>query len=170
MTRTRAALATALLLAVTLLTACGGDAPTPTAVAPPTPAPSGRPFITYDVSGGIAGQHDVLEIAPGGGTKVASRGKGSKPLQLDAAELAKLDSLLNAANFAALQDRYDRGGVADDIYRSVTVAQGGASKKVVSAQVGGEGVTPAPLAALIAELQALLTRALAAGGAPTTTP
>lgn len=167
---TRAAGAAVLLLAVTVLSACGGDVATPTAVTPPTPVPSTRPFITYDVSGGIAGRHDVLEIAPAGATKVVSGGKVSKPAQLDAAELAKLDSLLSAAGFATLQDRYDRKGVADDIYRSVTVTQGSASKTVVSAQVGGEGLTPAPLVALIAELQALLTRALGTNGTPTVAP
>ena len=101
---------------------------------------------------------------------MVSGGKVSKPAQLDAAELAKLDSLLSAAGFPTLQDRYDRKGVADDIYRSVTVTQGSASKTVVSAQVGGEGLTPAPLVALIAELQALLTRALGTNGTPTVAP
>jgi hypothetical protein len=166
----RAAISACLLLAVLVLpAACGPGSPTPTPAgdATPTGAPASTPvatpgaggtftprvpLITYGVSGGIAGFRRVLTISPTGEVRLTDKGEELGTLQLDAADLGRLRELVRAADFYNLKDSYNQGNVADDIFKTITYSEGEQAKTVSVATVGGQGLTPPALLALIAAL------------------
>ncbi|MFL5732010.1 MAG: hypothetical protein ACJ78Q_02320 [Chloroflexia bacterium] len=194
-------LAGVVVLVALLVAGCdSGDPATPTAVpaqtpeAPATVAPTvgatagipltpsegsptpgtgvDLPGIVYDVSGGFAGMHDVLEISPSGEAKLSSKDKLVATRQLNQAQLDKLSQLLAAANFNGLKGKYDNGNVSDDIYQriEVTPTDGGQGKAVVVAAEGGKGITPPALTDLIGELQGIMASMRPAPAKPSVNP
>ncbi len=154
-----------LLIPALLLTACGaGPTPVPTIPAPtpqhaPTPSPSAgeKALIIYEVSGGIAGMQRMLAISGNGDAVVTEHGTVVGTGRISSSQLGDLRAQLARINFFQLQDRYDQGGVADDVYTTITDYQGGQSKSVTVAEVGGAKIVPADLNALILQLRELLT-------------
>ena len=69
-------------------------------------------------------------------------GVTSKKQNLDATTYSALLQQVDAADFFNLKDTYDKGGVADDIYYTVTVKEPRRSKTVKVAQVGGKALAP----------------------------
>jgi hypothetical protein len=130
------------LFVVLALAACGSSA-TPTPADPP-------PSVTMETTGGVAGVHKTLEVTPGK-AKYTS-GTTSKEQEVDTATYNTLVQGVNNADFFNLKDSYDNGGVADDIYYTITVKEGPQMKTVKVAQVGGKDVTPEPLQAVISQM------------------
>jgi len=128
--------------------------PTPTNPAAGTPRPQTPATITFDTSGGIAGIHKTLEITPQAEATYTS-GVTIKKQNLDATTYSALLQQVDAADFFSLKDNYDKGGVADDIYYSVTVKEPRRSKTVKVAQVGGKALAPQGLRDLIAQLNTI---------------
>jgi hypothetical protein len=133
---------------VGVLVVVGCDGPVP---GQPTPAPGGK--ITFAVNGGIAGFRRVLEIDPSGQASLTDRGQPVGTLQLSADRFAELQAKFTTAGFFNLKDSYDKGGVADDIYDTITFELGGRTKTVTVAEVGGKDITPQPLLDLISSLR-----------------
>lgn len=156
----REGIAAAILVALLgLLAGCLGFAPTPTSIptatvepAPTTTAQGAPAQITYEVTGGIAGMRDVLEIRPGGDMRLTKRGSQVITGTLGQEEYQSLIELFDAAGFFDLQERYDEGNVSDDIYLAITYSRDGRAKTVTVAQVGGQGLTPPALQDLLNEL------------------
>jgi hypothetical protein len=148
--------------------------PTPVAV-PPSPTPEAatpdpsKPVIVYEKSGGIAGIHDVLEIYGDGTVRWTPSRQPSVTARISADQLAQLRAQFDAAHFFDLAAEYDHHNVADDFYYTVTYTANGQTKQVKAADVGGKGLTPPALDALIAALQQVAGQA-AAQGTPAATP
>jgi len=135
-------------------------AATPTPVTPPTATTApvsnpGAPFVTFEVSGGIAGLQRAVTVQAGGAATLTERAQLVGTAQLPADRLAEIRAKLAAAQFFTLQDRYDQGGVADDIYYTITATEGGQTKSVTVAEVGGKAGTPQALIDLITNLREL---------------
>jgi len=135
-------------------------AATPTPVTPPTATTApvsnpGAPFVTFEVSGGLAGMQRAVSVQAGGAATLTERAQLIGTAQLPADRLAEIRAKLDAAQFFTLQDRYDQGGVADDIYYTITATQGGQSKSVTVAEVGGKAGTPPAVIELITNLREL---------------
>jgi hypothetical protein len=154
----------ALVAGLALLAGCNlisvEPAATPTPVTPPTAttvpvSDPGAPFVTFQVSGGIAGLQRAVAVQAGGAATLTERAQLSGTAQLPPARLAEIRAKLDAAQFFTLQDRYDQGGVADDIYYTITATQDGQTKSVTVAEVGGKAGTPPPLIDLITNLREL---------------
>jgi hypothetical protein len=129
------------------------------------------PAITYDMSGGFIGIHQVLQISPTGETKLSNKSTLLSTGQLDPARLQKLGQLLAAADFNNLQARYDNGKVTDDIYEAITIAPAsgnGSPKTVTVAAEGGKGLTPQALSDLLKELHEIVG-SLRSGAMPAST-
>ena len=153
-----------LLVPALLLTACGaGPTPVPTIPAPtpqtaPSPSPSAgeQALIIYEVSGGIAGMQRMLAISGNGDAVVTEHGTVVSTGKISSSQLEGLQAQLTRINFFQLKDRYDQGGVADEVFTTITYYQGGQSKSVTVAEVGGAKVAPPDLNALILQLRQLL--------------
>jgi len=134
--------------------------PAPTQ-APVPPSPTAGPLvvgspITFLESGGYVGIRRTLTLGPTGAALVTDdRGVPAATWQVPADQWAALQAQIAAINFATLAARYDQGNVADDIYWTVTVQQGGQTRSVFVAAAGGESITPAGLKDLIATLRRL---------------
>jgi hypothetical protein len=147
-----------------------GPAPSDTPGPPATATPGvGVQRIIFERVGGFAGFRDVLEIGADGTAHLSSRGL-TGTLVLPADRLNALVAQLEAAQFFSLQDKYDAGGVADDIYDNVTFSQNGRSKTVTVAEIGGKDITPAALRDIITTLQQIANEVRATAGGPTAGP
>ena len=147
--------------------------PTPTSGGPPTATPGGFPLdeLTYEQTGGIDGRREVLTIAADGRAVLTSRDQRVGTTTLPAATIGQLVAQLQAANFFTLEDRYDSGTVADDIYDAITIeTTDDRTKTVVAAEAGGQGLTPQPLSALIGQLEEIMVLIRAQGGATPSVP
>jgi hypothetical protein len=111
--------------------------------------------VTFQVNGGIAGMQRAVTVLAGGAATLTERAQLSGTAQLPPARLAEIRAKLDAAQFFTLQDRYDQGGVADDIYYTITATQDGQTKSVTVAEVGGKTGTPQALIDLITNLREL---------------
>jgi hypothetical protein len=107
-------------------------------------------IIAFATTGGVAGAVKLLEIDDGLATY--KDGKSSKSQQLDAKTYDSLKKQITTADFFNLKDSYDKGGVADDVYYTVTVRQGSNAKTIKVAEVGGKDITPKPLQDFIKQL------------------
>jgi len=140
------------LFVVLALAACDSSA-TPTPATPPFMQASS---VTMETTGGVAGVHKILEVT-NGKAKYTS-GTTSKEQVVDTATYNTLVQEVSNADFYNLKDSYDNGGVADDIYYTVTlkdtysVNEGPRFKTVKVAQAGGKDVTPKALGDLITQL------------------
>jgi hypothetical protein len=139
--------------------------PPQTTAVPPTPVtPSAaQPLITYELTGGIAGMRQTLVIAENGDTSASDRGTVVGTSHLAPDRLAALEQQFAAVHFFDLKDRYDEGAVSDDRYITVTYREGGQSKSVTIAEIGGQQVTPPELTALLAELERIAAETRDAG-------
>ena len=124
------------------------------ATAEPTALPDSNTVFTFLVSGGIAGMRIQLDIAPGGEATVSIPGSERPTItqKLPPDVYGALLDALRESNFFDLEEKYDNGNVADDIYYTITVRQGDRTKTVTVAQVGGKDLTPASLQTLIDRL------------------
>jgi hypothetical protein len=124
------------------------------ATAEPTAFPDSNTVFTFLVTGGIAGMRNQLDVAPGGEATVSipNSERPSVTVQLPPDVYGALLDRFRESNFFDLEEKYDNGNVADDIYYTITVRQGDRAKTVTVAQVGGQSLTPAPLQALIDQL------------------
>jgi hypothetical protein len=154
----------ALVAGLVLLTGCNlisvEPAATPTPVTPPTTTPvpvsdPTAPFVTFQVSGGIAGLQRAVSVQAGGAATLTERAQVIGTAQVPPARLAEIRAKLDAAQFFTLQDRYDNGRVADDIYYTITATEDGQTKKVTVAEVGGKESTPQAVIDLITNLRDL---------------
>jgi len=135
--------ATALLLAA----GCGGGEES-------TTAPGNGALVTYSKSGGIAGVDERLVIAADGSATVTSgRGGSQRSFALGTEELSELEAELEAADFAAVDDRPT--GCADCFHYEISY--GGDT-------VGYDEVTQPPqsVAAVVSHLAALIAEHSAA--------
>ncbi|HYO49086.1 MAG TPA: hypothetical protein VEW94_04475 [Chloroflexia bacterium] len=156
-------LALALVSAIMMLAACDTGpqppaiVPTPTLPVQVTPSPDMK--IVYLYTGGIAGARKELVIGPTGEATLTDRGTllGTFHMGIDA--VTELVRKFEAARFFDLQDKYEKADtvVADDIYTTITYTQGGRTKTVTAAQVGGEGITPQSFLDLAAHLNGLVS-------------
>src|SRR4051794_31119180 len=96
------------LLAVFALCACG------TALAKP------RVVIRWSKSGGIAGVSEVLRIRSDNVALAGPRGQNPYPVQLGAAQVAKIRHVLDAANLQGSKRHYPNPSAADTFQYSVT--------------------------------------------------
>ncbi len=142
--------------------------PTPTAV-PGTPDPN-LPVIVYEKTGGVAGTDVLAEIYADNTARLTIQGSPGARVPLPANRVTDLLAQMDSAHFGNFADQYgvDRG-VADDFFTTVTRHQGGQTKMVKIAEVGGQGITPQPLLDLAQEL-AHVAGLLAAPGVPTAVP
>jgi hypothetical protein len=108
---------------------------------------------------------DVLTIGADGAAQFTRRGQVEGALTLTPDQLAQLVAQFDAANFAQLQERYDNGNVADDIYQAITFSRDGQTRTVTVAQAGGAGITPQPLLDLIGALNEISDTVRAGGSA-----
>jgi hypothetical protein len=97
----------------------------------------------------------AVAVQAGGAATLTERAQLSGTAQLPPARLAEIRAKLDAAQFFTLQDRYDQGGVADDIYYTITATQGGQTRTITVAEVGGKPGTPQSLIDLITNLREL---------------
>ena len=99
----------AMMLAGWLVTCTGRTSP-------PTP-------IEYSRTGGIAGFDDLLVIQPSGAAMLTRRGESSE-FVLDTESLARLQSLLDDAQFARLKAEYLPSGQGADLFTYVITYRG----------------------------------------------
>jgi hypothetical protein len=97
----------------------------------------------------------TLEI--NGGKAKYTSGTVSKDQAVPTAVYNTLLQQIRNADFFNLQESYDKGGVADDTFYSITVNDGSRARTVKVAQVGGKDVTPKPLQHLISQLTNIQT-------------
>jgi len=135
--------------------------PTPTAPAPadatPTTGAAPETTIVFETSGGIAGMMKRMEINPDGQATLTDprSGRPGAGTPLNVPDYGQLLALVDKADFFNLQDEYNKGGVSDEIFYTVTITQGGRTKTVKVAEIGGQGITPQPLNDLIVRLKAI---------------
>ena len=147
--RGRGAIGVVPLIVLLLVSACG-----PAANAP-TPVPSAGdplPVIVLKSTGSIAGIDRELRISGSGFATLYDKGKEVATRQMTTTSFAQIVEFLQEGDFFNLQDRYDRGGVSDDTYFELTYREGGRSKTLVAAEVGGQGLTPKRVLDVIAKL------------------
>lgn len=153
-----------LVAGLALLTGCNvismQPAATPTPITPPTTTPvpvsdPTAPFVTFQVSGGIAGLQRAVSVQAGGAATLSERAQVIGTAQVPPDRLAEIRAKLDAAQFFTLQDRYDNGRVADDIYYTITATEDGQTKKVTVAEVGGKESTSQAVIDLITNLREL---------------
>ncbi len=150
--------AATLLALAFLLAACDTSTiatPTVGTVINDTPTMEALPggaLVRMRTSGGIAGLDAVLTVDETGQTSLVQRDKPAGASTLTEAQLNDLKAQLNAVRALDLQEKYDRGGVADDIYNTIQFSKDGNIKSVTVAEVGGKRITPPALQALISTL------------------
>jgi hypothetical protein len=127
------------------------DEPTPTTAAPV------KTTIVFETSGGIAGMMKRMEINPDGQATLTDprSGRPGAGTPLNVPDYGQLLALVDKADFFNLKDEYNKGGVSDEIFYTVTITQGGRTKTVKVAEIGGQGITPQPLNDLIVRLKAI---------------
>lgn len=139
-------------------TTTGATAPAPTTASRPTPPVAGwNSKVTYEKSGGVAGIKQTLLVGPAGQARLIEGSKNSGPVPLTADRLSGIKKKLDAANFFDLKDHYGNGNVADDFIYTISLSQGGKTRKIVVEEQGGKGVTPQVLLDFMAELDSLKT-------------
>ena len=147
--RGRGAIGVVPLIVMLLVSACGPAANVPT---PVPSAAAGDAVIVLKSTGSIAGVDRELRISGSGFATLYDKGKEVATRQMTPTSFAQIVEFLQDGDFFNLQDRYDKGGVSDDSYFELTYREGGRSKTVVAAEVGGQGLTPKRVLDVIAKL------------------
>ena len=124
-----------------------------------TPAAPLSATIVYEYSGGIAGFRKQLTIAAGGGVTLQDRGRVVGTMQLPKERLSSLVKQFEAVDFYNLKEKYEDEAhmVADDTYSTLTFTQGGRTKTVTVAMVGGSDLAPRGLMEVISELAQIVS-------------
>ena len=138
------------MLALTFLSACGGDTSgVGDDPAPPEPRGTAAPLVVLVRYGGIAGSNDRVSVdALGVATVISDRSPAPSTRTLSSTELAGLRNALERAEIASLQRNYlDRS--AADAYQFDVTYQG----VTVTAD---EGVLPARLRPVVDQLVRLM--------------
>jgi hypothetical protein len=132
MRRTAGAVAGSIFLLAIALAGCGGSTmtgsagPTSASPSPESPEASGPgsgSAIVVERSGGIAGFHDVVEIAAGGSAQVTTRNGGTVPCQPDPAALDRL----RAIDLAAVGSAPPKAPIPDGFNYTVRTQEGSAT-------------------------------------------
>lgn len=154
--RVRVVMGMVAVMVVGLLEACGPvAAPSTHEVPTATPAATSvasEYMIVLKETGTIAGIDTELRITPSGLATFYDRGELKGTRQMTPTAFQQIQDFLQEVDFFNLQDRYDRGNVSDDKYYALTYTQGGRSKTVTAADVGGQGLTPKRIMDVIAKL------------------
>lgn len=120
---------------------------------PPSHTPGPRqPVITFQVSGGITGRATVFHFWD---TGEIDKNDGQPSVRVASGDYYHLMSLITAADFFNLKDKYDSGNVSDDIYDTITVNRNGHTRTVSVAELGGRNLAPLSLLDLIADIRRL---------------
>jgi len=141
----------ALLFVVVLLGACGPGASSSTPV-PSTATVVAGDVIVLKTTGSIAGVDRELRIGGSGLARLYEKGVEVAVRQMTPTSFAQIQDFLQEGDFFNLEERYDKGGVSDDIYYELIYTKGGRSKSVIAAEVGGQGLTPKRVLDVIAKL------------------
>ena len=137
------------VVGVILLGACGPVASSPT----PVPSVGGGDLIVLKTTGSMAGIDTELRISGSGFATFYDRGEQKATRQMTPTSFAQIKEFLEEADFFNLEEQYDKGTpVSDDKYYALTYTQGGRSKTVVAAEVGGQGLTPKRVLDVLAKL------------------
>ena len=138
----------------------GDDIPISPSDSPTVPANATMPagmLLTFSKTGGFAGFNTTMMLQETGEYTLTERGQAPKEGKLDEAQLNEIKQQLDAVRgMTDLQEEYNSGNVADDIYRSITFSQDNALKTVTVAEVGGQGITPAPVQQLVGTLTGIV--------------
>lgn len=114
--------------------------------------------VRYQVTGGIAGFDRSLRIAPSGAYRVLDGGSEVRSGRLSGAQLRELKRLLSEVDWAGLKPRYIDGTVVDSLHQTLSVRTANLEHLTT---VGTQGDPPAPVAALLAFLDAVMRDAQA---------
>jgi hypothetical protein len=131
--------------------------PAETATIPANATTTPGVLLTFTKTGGFAGFNTTLTVQQTGEYALAERGQQPKSGKLDDAKLSDLKAQLDAVRgLGDVEDKYDQGNVADDIYRTVTFDQNGTLKTVTVAEQGGKDLAPEELQKLIATINSIV--------------
>ena len=151
--RVRVVMGVVSVFVTVLLGACGPVAtPSGQTATPGATGVAAGDVIVLKTSGSIAGVDRELRISGTGLATLYDKGEQVATRQMTSTSFEQIQDFLQEADFFNLQERYDKGGVSDDTYYALTYMEGGRSKTVVAAEVGGRGVTPKRVLDVIAKL------------------
>lgn len=151
MTRLTNIFAVAWLLAMVLLVAC---APGPEPPPIPTPAPTLAPDVlaTYQLTGGIAGDSQMLTVYRDGAVDLVRRRGDPVSLQVDEQVLEPLRRMLAQDDFGDLEPRYLGRGADTFTYTIVARAPSGTPRSVTTMDLAED---PDYLRQLVNEFESL---------------